>query len=248
MRFFFIIFIVLISCNSMKKNNPVEIDRIELKDGSSIKCKSLSKQDFDKRVTQYNIQPIAEYKTKYSIDVFEISKQEVLVLESNYYTLYYSLSDLDAVLNGSNVVEDGREILYGKNPYGVDFPKNTEKLINQLGLLLHLQSVKNLSPNYLEEINKKINALDNPQVFFEGKFINIVALIGEAIREREHASWDMKLSDDKITWNPYLKINNQNVNFFSFLYEDIFIENNTKNCIPEIYQTAIGIIEHNLKY
>lgn len=224
------------------------MDRIVLKDGNSIACESLSKEDFDKRVIQSKIQPIAEYKDKYSIDVFEISKKEVLVKEGNYYTLYYSLADLDSVLKGSNVVEEGKEILYGKNPYGEEFSKKTEKLINQLDILLNLQSVKSLSPSYLELVDKKINALDNSQVFFEENFINIVALIGEAIIEKHHASWDMRLSNDKITWNPYLKINNQHIDFFSFLYEDIFIEKNIKNCIPEIYQTTIEIIEHNITF
>lgn len=246
MRFWIMIFIVLVSCNSNKKNNTIVMEKIELKDNTSIKCKALSKYEFDKILSSHSAGALSEYKTKYSIDVYEISSQEVLVQEGNYYTLYYSLSDLNAVLNGSSFEDGGREILYGKNPFDSDFPRYTYKLIEELALSLQLNPSKTFSLSYLQEVNEKINSLDSSQEFFEKKFINIIALIGEAVVEKYHASWDMKLGDDKITWNPYLNSKDQSINFFSFLYEDIFIEKDTKDCIPEIYHTVSGIIS-NLK-
>lgn len=172
----------------------------------------------------------------------------MIVNEEDYYTLYHSIDDLDKVLNDANNSSNGTEVLFNRNPYGGDFPNHTGELISKLSTSLNINDTSGiLDMGYLKKVDEKINLTINPKEFYEQNFINIIALIGTVVIQKYGAKWDMKLADDKHTWNPNLKVKNESLEFFTYLYEDVFLNNQTKNIIPEVYQTAVDIVRHNIK-
>ena len=99
----------------------------------------------------------------------------------------------------------------------------------------------------MEQIDKRISKLPDADAFNEDHMINYVALIGEIIIKNYGAKWDMQLSGDGSTWNPYLRVNDQQLQFFTFLYEDIFLNSGTnKHVVLSVYKTAEEIIRVNL--
>jgi hypothetical protein len=247
MKCYLILILVFGACNvkeEKKIHNTMEKNYI--KKGLSVNCKSLNKEEFYEMVNAGKRKPLEEYRKEYGIDVYEISKEKILVCEAGYYTLYYDISDLDSVLIDNHGEVKSFEILQNSNPYGIDFPKYTTKLTDDLIKAIDLKGINVLKPQSLVEVNEKMNSFDDNGFVFKDKFINIIALIGEVLRVKYNASWVMKLSNDKITWNPYLKIGTKEINFFGFLYEDIFEDSNTESCIPETYQAAVGIIDNNI--
>lgn len=72
-----------------------------------------------------------------------------------------------------------------------------------------------------------------------GEIPNFIALMGELLIKKYDAEWIMELSSDNITYNPYLKIRDKKVQFFIYLFEDIFIkEKPVANLLTEIYRTV----------
>jgi hypothetical protein len=241
-------FITLYSCTSDKKNEHRNMAKIELSNGKSVQCEILTKDEYQKKITDSSSKLLSKYKTEYNIEVFTTSINEVIVNEEGDYTLYHTIDDLEKVLNDANNSSNGTEVLFNKNPYGSDFPNHTGELISKLSTLLKINETPDiLDMEYLKKVDEKINLTGNPQEFYEQNFINIIALIGTVVIQKYEGQWDMELADDKHTWNPNLKVKNESLEFFTYLYEDVFLNNQTKNIIPEVYQTAVDIVRHNIK-
>src|SRR5436305_11591546 len=106
--------IVFVSCDQKKKR---KMDSIELNNGLTVKCKSLSKDEYNSLMKDTAGGAIKRFREKYSIDVRQLRNGQVVVKEDDYYTLYYNLNDLDMVLGNASGSLQGVEILQNKNIY-----------------------------------------------------------------------------------------------------------------------------------
>ena len=235
------IVILLFACKGREQKQSME--KVEFKDGSNIQFKPLTEAEYLHLSKQAVSGPLAHYKEAYGIDVSMLPNGQIIGKDRDYYGLYYSLSDLDKVLadfeaNSSH----GTEVLLNKNIYGRLFPQETDTLIRQLLSRLHMPYRE---PNrmLLESVDSNITALPNSGEFYMQHMINIIALLGEAIRGEYGASWKMELASDGVTWNPYLTIKGSKIQFFTYLYEDIFIKGETKNILMETYVTGRILFE-----
>jgi len=83
---------------------------IELSDGSHINCQALGEREYHDLLKETG-DPVPRYEEEYGIDVRILEDGTVLVKESDYYTLYLSLDDLEKVLLDSALQSGGREIM-----------------------------------------------------------------------------------------------------------------------------------------
>lgn len=234
-------------CTEQKKNSPMDI--IELSNGESIRCKSLTKDEYQLLLKDNKREAIQRFLDRYGIEVRNIKGNSVVVKEQDYYTLYFSIEDLDKVLLDATGALGGKELLLNKNLYGQKFPEKTDSLIKQLLLKLQIQYVP-LDEKLLKEIDKAILVLPNPHLFKEEYFLNFIAIVGETLIRKHNISWQMEMAADRMTWNPYLIIRNQRVQFFVYLYEDVFLKENSSTNSPflsEIFETVEDIIQYNIR-
>lgn len=245
-----LIVIFVFSCQlaGSKNYNAKKMDRIELNDGSSIKCKPLTKEQYDSMIKAHakDITYLRRYKDLYELDVHLISNGEVLVREGDYYTLYYKLSDLDKLLNQAGLAENGEEVLKNKNPYGEKYPLHTNQLILNLANQLSVTS-QGSSKELLIALDQRLDSMENGQEFKRDHFINLIAVVGEVLLKKYGGDWYMEMAGDNKTWNPYLIIKGQKVEFFVYLFEDVFLQESHQQTLSEIYETVEGIIATNLR-
>src|SRR5690606_38996237 len=124
-----------------------------------------------------------------------------------------------------DTMASSQEILYGLNPYGEKFPLHTRELIQDLCIELDLNysAYENDLEGLIKALGEQIK-LKKEKDFYKEKFLNLVALIGEAANKKMGSSWMMVLSDDdNLTWNTFLLMRNEKVVFHTYLYEDIFL-------------------------
>lgn len=216
------------------------VDIVELRDGTSIKYKILSKDEYESLLKD----TIGSALTKpYSIEVYCMKDMRVLAKCNEDYALYHSMSDLDRIITDfANDSSEGNEALMNKNKYGDTFPSNTNLMINELLDSLHIK-YKGPSEELLQEIDECISRLRDPNIFMKEYFMNIIAVVGETLIKKYNGVWKMKLGTDAVTWNPFLRVKEKEVGFFIYLYDDIFLSNvQKKNVLFEIYQTTSDII------
>jgi hypothetical protein len=229
------------SCSQVNK----KMANIILSTGEKIKCKALSDSEYNRLLKDSVGGVIKELKEKYGTEIHVLNNGQVVINEKDYYTLYYKLEDLEKVLADVSEASHGTEVMSG-NTYGADFPLHTDALIRQLCDTLGVNE-RDHNVNQLGQIDKRISGLPNADTFNEDYMINYVALIGEIIIKKYGAKWDMQLSEDGRTWNPYLRVNEQQLQFFTYLYEDIFLNSGTnKHVVLSVYQTTDDIVRVNL--
>ncbi|MBO9204219.1 MULTISPECIES: hypothetical protein [Niastella] len=222
------------------------MESIELNNGQKINCKSLTKIEYNSLLKDTVGGIVERIWTQYNIAVHQLKNGQVVVEENSYYTLYDNLEDVDKVLLNAVGNSNGSEILAGKNIYGAKFPEEVPVLIKQLCQILDINYTSS-NEQLLKDIDAKVNRLADPQQFRESHLIHFIALIGDVIIRKYSAEWKMELASDGTTWNPYLIINNQDVQFFVYLYEDIFINRvQEEGLLFGIYKTVVAIREHNL--
>jgi len=218
------------------------MDYIELSDGTFIKSKSLTRNEYlALKKDMYSNTSISEYKEKYNTDVYELKNKQILINQEDVFLLLDDLEDASRLLEDHAESSNDREALYNKNPYGKDFPKHTKDLIKELADTLDIVYV-NYDEGLLKQVDSKLYKLPNPALFKKKHLINLIAVVGEVLRKKYHTEWFMILSDDRKTWNPYLKSDDRPINFFMYLYEDIYINNvDSDDLLFEIYETVNDI-------
>ncbi len=223
------------------------MDRIELNNGMTIKCQMLNKIEFYQILKENNGILLEKYSISFEqLEVYELSNKNVLVKEDDYYTLYYSLSDLDSVLANASDFASGQVILLNKNPYGKDFPNHTSKLIQELLQNLNIPTNLPINKDILKLVDTEIFKINGYQNFERDHFIHLIAIVGEVLKNDFNANWEMNLSSDGKTWNPYLKIKGNDFEFFTYLYEDIFLTEKRKEpVLLETYLTVNAIVNFN---
>jgi len=144
--------------------------------------------------------------------------------------------------NGSN------EILY-RNNFGKDFPEHADFLVNEVMRVLKINNSK-LNRELLTEVDDKINTLDAPSEFRQKYFINLIALIGSVfvMKHAPYSSWKMTVCTDQITLNPHLLFRNSQIEFITYLYEDVFLcANGIDYPLLNVLETIDGVVKINLR-
>lgn len=217
------------------------MDRIELIDGTTIECLSLEKDQFNALLKRRH-SLLQRYKNHYSIDVYLFDNGELAVNEDGYYTLYFALNDLDKVLNQPQ--NSQTELLLNKNPFKEKFPGNAKLLVKKLKDELDAPEKEN-EQDLLLFLDNKIDSLKDAREFRKNNFISLLAVLGDALIQKYSANWEMELGRDGVTWNPYISVKGRKVEFFVYLYEDVFLKGNNR-VLSELYLTMCTIIENNL--
>lgn len=242
-----VIFILFVLGGCYRSPKDTIMDEIELQNGMTIKCQMLNEQTFSKLLTDKKGEAIEKYSLAFGIEVYELQNSHVIVKEGNYYTLYFSLRDLDKVLFHSEAGVNGQEILLNKNYFGKDFPQHTSFLIKELLSELNLSENAQVDKDLLLLIQAEVIKRPDAEDFEKKHLLHFIAVIGNALINKYSASWNMQLASDQQTWNPYLVVKEENVQFFTYLYEDIFMVDKSSNTfLTESYETVTGIIEYNL--
>lgn len=213
------------------------MDKIHLSTGVSINCKAISKEEYNGLLVNGSATPIKRYLDEYALEVYVLSDKKVVVKEGGYYTLYYGIDDLEAVLIDASNSPMVQEILFNQNPYGMEFPTKTHLLIDGLLGSLKINS-KVINEELLKQVDEKLDSMSNVD-FQKRHLLGLIALLGEVLIKKHNAKWLMKLASDNVTYNPYLIVNGKKVQFFTYLFEDIFIKSHPpKLLLTEIYQTV----------
>jgi predicted neuraminidase len=162
------------SARSIFKNKNMDI--VELRDGTSIKYKTLTKDEYNALLKDTIGEALAK---PYEIEAHRLKDKRVLAKSKEYYALYFSMYDLDRIITDfSDGGSQGNEVLMNKNKYGDAFPINTNMMIKALLDSLHIE-YKKPSVELLLEIDKEIDKLEYPDIFMKEHFMDIVAVVGE---------------------------------------------------------------------
>lgn len=231
-------FFVLSSCKL--KNKTEKMDNIELSNGTFVKCKSLSNIEFNKLRNGAD-GPIEKFKMQFGAEVYQLDNSEVIAGDEGYYMLFDNVGDVEKVL-ADHKSSNGTEILSNKNPFGKDFPHQTDVLIRELTDTLSVNYVE-ANEKLLRDLDDKLKKVPNISEFSKKHMINFIAVIGEVLINKKNAQWEMILSSDGKTWNPYLKMHNRPVEFFTYVYEDIYSKENSRPFLSEIYETMTFIVK-----
>ena len=236
-----LMYLVILFFSSCKIKSENKMESIELSTGETVMCKSLDKNEYDRLME--NAMPFLNvYKDKLGIDVNEIKgSKDVIVRDGNYMTLYFNREGLDKVLMNSS---PSFEALLNKNPYGIDFPHKSKALCDELTMFFSLKNYP-IDTNLLMAIDEKMDLLTDPISFKRKYFIHLISIIGEAVINKYNGTWVMQLGSDSVTWNPFISIRHKEVQFFTYLYEDIFISDNSGQILIETFDTVDAIIKQN---
>ncbi|QDW25199.1 hypothetical protein FFJ24_010405 [Pedobacter sp. KBS0701] len=210
------------------------MDNIELSNGTFIKCKSLSNIEFNK-LRNGAVGPIAKFKMQFGVEVYQLNKSEVIAGDEGYYMLFDNVGDVEKVL-ADHKSSNGTEILSYKNPFGKDFPRQTDLLIRELADTLSVNYIE-VDEKLLRDLDDKLKKVPNSSEFNKRHMINFIAVVGEVLIKKKKTQWEMILSSDGKTWNPYLNMHNRPVEFFTYVYEDIYSKGNSMPFLSEIYET-----------
>lgn len=224
-KYFIVRFFFLINCNKNENMNLI-FNEVQINDGTKIKTIDLTDQEY-KNILEKESKNLKRLFNSITIEdssiiIYEISEGNILVSSDGYHSVYKNIEDLHKVINDYD--SNGIEILLNINIYGDKFPNFTNHLIVDLYSSLIYEFKKNESHN-LDVLCNKISKIDNVKKFNKDKFLNYIALIGEMILSQYDGKWEMKLSNDKTTWNPYLIVNGSKIDIVSYLNEDV-IEGN----------------------
>ena len=139
--------------------------------------------------------------------------------------------------------------LDGLNSFGENFPQHTNKLGYELCEKLNINF--ELSTRTLKEIDEKMNHLDADSLYkFRHKhFMNIIAIVGDTFisesgKKNINSKW--KMEKESLTFSPLLIVNNDRLDFWMYLYEDMF-ERFHEKPLEECYLTMVGIYETSIK-
>jgi hypothetical protein len=210
---------------------------IDFEDGTYTFIKELQAIDVEnikKNVSTGQI--LTNYKGVGHLTIY-VNSAGVLASFDGSDLLFESVEVLDkAIKDGFYTEVISREVMFKKNPYGKNFYSQTKQLISALLAELEIDVNTALNPQLLKLIENKIAQLPKPYHFYRSHFINITALLGEVIIKKQTSwEWSMVMSNDKQTWNPYLRGKNSEHPFFIDFYEHLFLNNEIDNILSLVY-------------
>ena len=222
-NFFYIFIIIIVGCQQNEKNMNIKFKKNKLSNGESIESSSINEVQYLKYLKDLKLKRIYNSLTTDDPELllYELPDGNILVSSDGYNTIYKNLNDLIKVIN--DYTPQGIEILHGLNPYKDKFPENVNDLISEIWNDLGLNVDEK---NYLDALDISINKTEK-EIFDQKHFINYIALIGDKLINQYGGEWKMILSSDGETWNPYIVVNNINVDIVAYMYEDIIVNGDT---------------------
>lgn len=241
-----ILIVVSLIISVMALSNELCFDDVPLyysflSDGSCIKYKVLDDDHYSQIILDTTKIDLSD---QYSLEGLTIYKFKNLIIVKDEFNvvMYYSEVDYNKVLDDYS--EDGLEILNGLNVYNELFPERINDIIINLFGNLNLPIPSKIEVSHLNLIDSIINSKEDSVLEVRKNFMGIIAVIGELINQKKGTSWKMILSDDNKTWNPYLILGNDEISFFEYIYEDVFVDFNELSTY-EVYHTVLDIIYYN---
>jgi len=179
---------------------------------------------------------------------FSMEDEKIALNHKGQCFIVVSRKDLNRYIANNSLQNGSNEILYNRNKFGKDLPERADFLVNEVAQVLKLNN-STLNRALLIEVDDKINNLNDSIEFRQKYFINLIALVGSVFvfEHKPHASWNMSLCTDQVTWNPYLIFKNKQVEFITYLYEDMFLNpEGIDDPLLNVYETIDDIVRINL--
>ncbi len=234
---------------NLRKNTSIGMDKTRkrftrLDNGEIIRYQQIAKDSANSIVQNQKVTAIESSDKNDSL--YKLDDGRILLMQ-NYggCYLYRNIGDI-------NLLKKSTEDFYNKlaqNPdaenhllsgifqYTDNFPTYAPKLSKSLLADFGVRS-QTVDINALKDIDNKILSTEDPVEIYRQHFAAIIAIVGEALVEKHHAQWCMQRSKKGDVWEPYLQIGERKVEFFNWLYEDIFINQDPeKPLLFESYQT-----------
>jgi hypothetical protein len=179
---------------------------------------------------------------EYNINAYCTDDGKIIVQESNRFAMYPSIEILRTTLKGY-AGPYKRELLEGLNPYNDNFPAEVNNIISKM--LADLNLDPNLSFKHLLKRLDAIIVKNRSKAFLDKHLLGFVALIGKHNIDEFGGKWEMVLSEDKKTWNPAIKIENEELYFVNYILED-FSNSDLPYPATEVFETVRDIIRINI--
>ena len=107
-------------------------------------------------------------------------------------------------------------------PQGVDFPNQVPTLIDNLAVELRLdRNSLDGSEESLEKVDETLRTLPTERILSARIFAPLLAYTGEVIRRAVDGIWEMRLTSDGVTWEPWIVEANGRASAPSKLYKDL---------------------------
>ena len=214
--------------------------KIYLSNGKHAEIEYIDEKEFNE-VLSKNVKQVEE-------TIFERYNSKVLFYDDKFYVnengdsyfviesdsmlkeLYYDFADRDY----------GFDSLYGRNQYGKDLLEKKDSIIETF---LSETFLKN-DINVVRSLNEKVNKEENYKEFIDDNLLEIILLIGEQVSHKVNGQLKIKLSDDKITWIPYIEVNNEDYFYYMYLIEELNESDKTKDYILDFYLDCEAVLTY----
>lgn len=186
--------------------------------GQQIGNKKLTKAEADSIIEKDLFRRDSSFESK-GIELFILNNGRVISHVDDRYNEFDSIESFKNVINAYVPTKD---ILFGLNPYGVDFLRHLDSLTNDLLRFLNIDKFKgvNITRGELNYIDSVIKEQNKSKIIQSKYFINCVALISKSLSELQNSyTLEMRLSEDKITFFPVLCNNGKYVPIHVYLLE-----------------------------
>jgi len=224
-----------VKMNSIMKKGSFNINDDQ---GNSYEIIILDKRKFEELKSKHEITYSNEIHEKFGFESYETKDGKIIAVESGNYALYPNKDLLITVLKRYQTPRS-EELLFNKNPYGQTFPEHTEDLIRKFLDKYQIDNTSD-SESLLEKIDKVIIQNRN-QDFFDRYYLTFIAIVGECIRKVKPSKWEMYLTKDKITWQPYLRLDNRALFFIQYIQDDFF-DFSLNKPLTTAYNDILGIL------
>jgi hypothetical protein len=154
----------------------------------------------------------------YNITAYLLSDGSVVINDHDRYVHYDSVRSLDAVLKGHKSIE---EILYGRNPFGKDFPRQVPVLISALLEEFRLDRRTVVDEALLLRLDSLLQEREDAAQLKEKYLLHFLALVGQVLVDEKGAAWMMELSTDGETWNSHLEYQGRQIVLITDLQENL---------------------------
>jgi hypothetical protein len=121
--------------------------------------------------------------------------------------LYSRRDEFESLLQAleENQKFQAKHILQDRLPQGQDFVSRVPELINELAVILRIpRRDLNGSLDSLSRVDAKLKRIGREQSLQPPTFPALVAYVGEVMKQTTKGDWEMRLSEDGDTWEPWI--------------------------------------------
>ena len=208
--------------------------------------KPISEKEFAKLAADDKGKIFIEKFMSGEILVYKMSNGQIIFNHRGKCGMCNNKKDFEKIVPGLMMTQTSKNILFGKNPWGKDFPQHEKEIIKELLQALGLTE-QEVTDSLLTVIENKIEQQENPIEFRKKYFINSLAAIGAVFNKTYGGAWQMDLDSDYQTWVPNILYKGRKIRFAMYLWEDVFeIPERSKISIRETYGTIRDIAKMNI--